>query len=422
MLADQDEPLADDPGSDLSGADEPRVMVVYRSRGIPWLLIPPLLILSAVASIVVYRRSERPSVSPIVVSSPSQPRDSKPAVETAPPTVSKPAVGEVPPPKEPIGEPATARVADIEKSNPATIPAQVPSPDLPAPVDSAIAQAPFDVQPRVATPADLLPPPTEPERRDVVGFDPGASRATLAGDAPGASPSGVPPRDKAPAQVPLMLRRPGPQPSPPADPPALLGPRLVAPADGKPASNEILAGISRDAEGLRADRRRLEDLKPELLKVDPRQVRAQRREIAELARRTEAERRVPFHQELREILAAGGARRGEAVQDLCERFGRTCQPEILLPANRDLTGPAASLSTSARIARMRRWGLPETYLLDDLVEKETNRLRTPGGPRTKDDVWIFAARRLLSMPPEPYTPREQAKPAASTGPGNEAAR
>ena len=61
MLAhDQDHPLEDAIAeADAGATPDPKLVVVYRTRGVPLLLIPPLLLIAGVSAIVVYRRSER---------------------------------------------------------------------------------------------------------------------------------------------------------------------------------------------------------------------------------------------------------------------------------------------------------------------------------------------------------------------------
>ena len=52
MLADQDHPLEDAIAEAATGATaDPKVVVVYRTRGVPLLLIPPLLLIAAVSAI-----------------------------------------------------------------------------------------------------------------------------------------------------------------------------------------------------------------------------------------------------------------------------------------------------------------------------------------------------------------------------------
>ena len=83
------------------------------------------------------------------------------------------------------------------------------------------------------------------------------------------------------------------------------------------------------------------------------------------------------------------------IKALRDRFGVDSIPEIIVPANRDLTGVAARLTMSERIRRMRQWGLPEAMILDDVFEQERQEIRSRGGPRTEDEALVFAARILL---------------------------
>ncbi len=84
------------------------------------------------------------------------------------------------------------------------------------------------------------------------------------------------------------------------------------------------------------------------------------------------------------------------------------------PANKDLTGPAARLTLEQRIDRMRRWGLPETMILDDLYELQFRNLKGRDGARNEDEALVYAARLLLAHPPA--TPRAPAPPPGLAAP------
>jgi hypothetical protein len=413
MLVEQDQALADD-----SPSDEPRVLVIYRSRGMPWLLLPPLLILSSVAAIVVYRRSERseapttPAVSSVVLA--------KTASEALPPVIAGSASA---------GSETAVKVTDAKPPDIVPVPAQNPTLPLTPPIASATPQpgagepatptVPFDPAPLVVAKAEQAPalanPQSPPER---VGFDPGA---LLAGHAPAL----LPPPDEAqtvakqpePESPPLIIvERPVTTAVPPLIPNFVAIPVDQVPQVEKPRTEDAQAEINREAELQGARRRELAALKPELLRGDPRERQAQRDEIAAVARLQEAEKRGPFHTDLRQILREQGRNGGREIQSLCERYGTDYPPEIFGPLTRDLTGPATRMTVPARVDRMRRWGLPETLILDDLYEKEERRINSPGGPRTRDEAWVFAARRLLTMPPPPGPPRPAAQPAAQPPP------
>ena len=98
---------------------------------------------------------------------------------------------------------------------------------------------------------------------------------------------------------------------------------------------------------------------------------------------------------------------GPEIRAIRDRFGVDSVPEIMQPANRDLTGPAARLTLEQRITRMRRWGLPETMILDDLYEHQHRNSRDATAPGTRT--------RRGSTPPASSspTPRPLRRPRAA---------
>jgi hypothetical protein len=418
MLVEQDRALADDSSPD-DAIGEPRVLVIYRSRGVPWLLLPPLLILSSVAAIVVYRRSERteaptpPAVASVVLA--------KTTSEVIPPVITGSSSANVE---------TAAKVTDSKPPENVPVPSQNPTLPLTPPITSttpppgsgepSAPAVPFDPAPLVVAKAEQPPaptnPPSPPER---VGFDPGALQAE---HALGLLPP--PPDDSqtvtnppVPESPPLIIvEKPVTSAVPPLIPDFVAIPAAKVAQVEKPRTEDAQADINREAELQGARRRELAALKPELVRGNPRERQAQRDEIAAVARRQEAEKRGPFHTDLRQILREQGRNGGREIQTLCERYGTEYPPEIFEPLTRDLTGPATRMTVPARVDRMRRWGLPETLVLDDLYLKEESRINSPGGPRTRDEAWVFAARRLLTMPPPPAPPRPAAQPSAQPPP------
>ena len=104
------------------------------------------------------------------------------------------------------------------------------------------------------------------------------------------------------------------------------------------------------------------------------------------------------------------------IQRLCNRYGRDTLPEILGAMNKDLVGPASRLSLPGRIKRMRSWGVPETMILDDLVEAEIANYKARGGPRSEAEAWVRAARVLLANPlAKPPAPASRTATATPSG-------
>ncbi len=477
MLADQEHPLEDaiaDPPA------EPKLVVVYRTRGIPWLLVPPLLLLAAVAAIVVYRRSERPepwpplaartthgTPTPDVAASPAPPApaDGRARVDalaelaelTGRPVATPPstaavggsrfdgtppaAVAEAPVVKVEAKPPTPAPPAEVTAPAPApapkedtlgTKPAPVePNPTVPPPpapatppatlvLRAAEAATPKPSAPDVFDPIVVAPPETprpdappplaEPARRDAVGFDPDARRAVIE-----AGPSPAPDR---PAGNPAEAPAPAVE-SPKAEPFALdprqpEAARPAAAARRAQQTREIREDMQAEAERRLAARLHLEALMPDLLNVNRDEQRRRREDFATMVRRLAAQDRPPFHAEIRQALREFGWKAGPEIEKIRERFGVDSVPEIAGPANRDLSGPAARLTTAERISRMRRWGLPETWILDDLREQQLRNVSGRDGARNEDEALIYAARVLLTYPPP--APRAPAPPASLAAP------
>jgi hypothetical protein len=144
----------------------PRVVIEYRERGVPWMLIPPLLVLSAVGAVLLYTKlaphpnsREQASVAKIVESlgpPPAEvPEASVPPVETPIVPVARPELkaDEVPPPIAPPSNP-------VEPVSPFLIPVE-PTPEPPK-----------------------VPEPAPFPRVQGLGFDPKALEADRKAEAP----------------------------------------------------------------------------------------------------------------------------------------------------------------------------------------------------------------------------------------------
>ena len=150
-------------------ATEPRVVIQYHERGgVPWMLIPPLLVVSAVSAVLLFQKFA-PSPRPIAVASAG-------LVEALRPSVETPAA----PPPTPIVIPAAS-------------PENPPVVEAPIVAESA---APVLVAP--ALPAEPIPAP-EP-KVEALGFDPKALEAERHAEAPPdpaiAAAAGAGPRDE----------------------------------------------------------------------------------------------------------------------------------------------------------------------------------------------------------------------------------
>ncbi len=137
-----EEPLGDDP------AVTHRVVIEYRERGVPWMLIPPLLMLAAVLAVfgAKFLEPERPRQATVAVV------QSRPA---APAAATEPAPTPLPVPPEPAPTPSALAPA-VEM--------------LPAPALTTAAPE--------SAPPDVAPPEARPfPRAEGIGFDPKALEA-----------------------------------------------------------------------------------------------------------------------------------------------------------------------------------------------------------------------------------------------------
>ncbi|WP_435005991.1 hypothetical protein P12x_003693 [Tundrisphaera lichenicola] len=154
-----------------------RVVIQYRSRGVPWMLIPPMIALSAVGSLMLYHKLAPPrtpqrnsalegpiAVVPLVDLSPAPSKDIEPAVEApAVAATSEPAPVE---PAAAVTEPAPAEVAPPE-----IFPEEVPPPTEPVAAPS-IDERGVGFDPQALEALDRVPDPPVDESLNPTGGPP----------------------------------------------------------------------------------------------------------------------------------------------------------------------------------------------------------------------------------------------------------
>ena len=343
-----------DPNDETVGVEPPpRVVIEYRDRGVPWMLIPPLLILSAVGAVVGYHKMARDDGPPRAVT-----------VATAPelPTVD-----------------IAAELAKIEP--PSTVPAAEAKPVEPPSVAIEAPADPVTLPPVVAAePAVPIVPPAEPappagpekpaeESRfpkvTGVGFDPKAFEAAKKEEAPPADPAITPVARQEPARV-----------APPVDP------NLPTEVD------------------------------PDLLPPDPRLARVRQQERAiEAIKQVELDR-TRFHNDLREICRIARDDYIKEVIELSNRYGMQLDPNVKKEAIKRLgeTGRYAGADRRTRIEILREIGYPETLVLEDLFDHyEKLRIGERNGPRNPSEAMYRSILSLLR-----YAPGQKTTPARPT--------
>lgn len=220
---------------------------------------------------------------------------------------------------------------------------------------------------------------------------------------------GLRPLPPAPEPGPEPASTAGPEPAVTATPPG--APETITspepPPVAEPSKEEILRDIQREADEKAAQRHNLADLKP----------RARRLLQAEAVAKIQADR-VPFRNDLRQILKQRGDDSGPEIDRLCTQYGRTMLPEVRKAYNRALAFGPTRANRQWMVETMRAVGIPEPVILDYLANKLDKSINTRGGPRDQDGVRILAAKTLLGIPvvPSRKTATSPAVPGASARP------
>lgn len=112
--------------------------------------------------------------------------------------------------------------------------------------------------------------------------------------------------------------------------------------------------------------------------------------------------RVAFLQALDETIRLNrGLRAGPAVDRLCSDYGEFAPPAV--QEVYDQLGPrlaASALSLEQRVVWLRRIGLPEPMILDNLSQQLEATIGVRRGPRNRMEAQVYAARALLRVPLE----------------------
>jgi hypothetical protein len=327
-----EEPKASEPA--------PQVVIQYHERGgVPWMLIPPLLVISAVLSVLLYHKFAPKQVQPHSIAK---------AIDAAEPIGSEP-VPPVPPasiPSDPIA------IANPEPKH------EEPLPQLPLPSNP--------VEPTVSVP---VPAPVEPAAEPVktaesapfprvqgLGFDPKALAAERKVEAPA---------DLALAPV-AREERPDDR-----DLPREIDPDLLPP-DPRQAK-------------IRQQQRRLDALK----KIDDERVlfHADLKKICTGAfRKSTAEK-------------AGTA---EKIEVLKQQYETRVDPSALKKAAQLLgkNGRFEGTDRRKRIELLRSLGFPELAILGDIFDTYgVKSINERDGPRSPDEALYYSALILIRNPP-----------------------
>ncbi|APW60364.1 hypothetical protein [Paludisphaera borealis] len=358
----------------------PVVMIQYRNRGIPpVLLFPTTLILSLgmfaayhylfvaprqrelqeqaraqAASLAVATKTEAEEIKPpepplMALSLDSQPlppgfQFPTPIVKDADATrvVAKP-VG------DPEAEPSIWDQLNAESEKPTVAKSEVPA---------AVVAPSLATEPRKETAPSLAIGATRPP--DVPKIEP--PKEVALGPAAAAPKDVVKPDDVKPAAVAAPVETPPPTPTP----------------------EEMQRSLEAEAEAKRIERDEQAKIK-DLARI---QVENEAQD------RVEGERSL-FREELKRIVAAGGSGAGQEIDELCDKFGRTYSSDLKAQVLGLLSRYHGKVSRDIEVRMLRSLGMPEPGILDYLANNVHRSINSRNGPHSPDEVRVAAAKQLL---------------------------
>ena len=196
-----------------------------------------------------------------------------------------------------------------------------------------------------------------------------------------------------PEPVEVATTRPLPLPEPePAEP-------FIRPAPPEPISKaEALAGIAREAAQLRAERHLEDGLKARAAAREQAETHRRQAEQARRALHFVEDDRHLFREDLARLLARGGDRQAQQIEDLCKRRSVSMPPELRRAFDQARVSVSAKLDRRDRVELYRRRGVPEETILFELANQELASVGLRHGPRNRDAALVRGARRLLEVP------------------------
>jgi hypothetical protein len=406
----EDRPAEPEPPEQVSGEPEatgqPVVVVQYRTRGLPWYVVVPLLVLVPLGAVAVYHNFLASS-SRLVLGdashlgrNPGKAKITTPAAGPVPPNPFETGPGALAPPfdlipgplslnSQPLPKAATPAPATVEKPG---HPRPMPDADAPKRGPESSAPQPGAAPTGTEKAVPPLPPVAvaqegqgDPPRGDPTGHQ--ASRPEARG--PVAVGFSVPTDDDNPFSVfPISRRSPDQKPSDPSfDDPAFHRAETRPAADRPmPTKDQVFDEIRAEADVKKAELKEIRGLKE----------RAREEVAAESLERLESQR-VDFRQQLEEILKSGSPTRGKEIDELCDKFGRTYDPLIRKKAGYVLSHLTGKVTLKSKVTVLRKVGVPEPGVLDFLANELHHYVNSRNGPRDKDDVRVQAAKQLLLL-------------------------
>ncbi len=413
------------PSTDAPAAP-PKVIIEYRTKGLPWPLVVPLVLFVSLVFVIINHRAVNRSAAPIAVaaSPPLQNEATQPDELAAIPqkmvpeplTLSSQSVPiqNVPPvsipPEEFVGPPLSLMpipklefvnipsVSEVLSDN-ARFASSLP---IPSTLQTALAFAP-PISPTAMTtlpPLSPIPAPTASQPPE---------------------PKLESPRSE---ESPLPSFKPVPQDSQPAPPEDSPNPATVPPLPEKlPSREEVLAGIQREA-----DQKRVEQLNMQRLKEEsPAMLR--RAYLAKLN-----EQRPQFLAELRAVLREKKGAAGQEIGQLHHRYNEAVDARSEEDLKRLMKRFSGRTSLQSKIKSYRALGIPEPVILELVCKEIHRREHSSRCTLFEPEMYVLAARELLAAELTPRTKardnrtdgqspdqNQRVSPARSSSTGNRAA-
>jgi hypothetical protein len=370
----------------------PVVVVQYRNRGLPPILLFPATLILSLGMFAAYHvlfvsprqreLQDQARAAALAASAASRPEEPKAELKAAAPDLGASALSLDGQPLFPgfstlpaiSPNPDAARVAakpvappEPAKKEPEPARENPPAKSVAAPmVDAGPALSPFDELngglvdspvARVDGPAVNEGPAPEPRKDAAVKDEPPREIAM--------SPPPAVPKDVAEpvADKPAVDERPTPTPE------------------------EMQRALEAEVEARRAAREEQDRMKEE--------ARAQVENEAQ--DRVESERSM-FREELKRIVASGGATAGQEIDELCDKFGRTYSGDLKAQVLGFRSRFHGKVSRDVEVRMLRSLGVPEAGILDYLANMLHKTIGMRNGPRDSDGVRVRAAQLLLRMP------------------------
>jgi hypothetical protein len=422
------------------------VVIQYRSRGVPWYLVLPLLVLIPIGAVAVYHRvSRRTGYTP-------------------PPSLEDRSIRKAVDGQAVAGEsPEVSAIGAVQDSRPTS---------------NAGSAAPLSLNSQPIAPgsvAALLPQPAVKNDQAKTGAQPARSGSTETERSKISSesdPTKAGPATTAATTLPAPAtteKLPGsqPPPNPAAEPPrparGAVSIGFSVPADNNSPFAEL--AISRGQPGSTMDHNHdrpgsgeiqesamdqpsdrpqptqeqlLQDIQAEAAEKaaelrERRDIKDRAREVidSETLARVEDER-AAFRRDLRDAIKLSRREAAVQIDILCNRYGRNYGDDLRSKA-RFLLSRSGKMSREAKVRMLRLYGVPEPGILDFLANEIHHMINSRSGPRDSNEVRVDAAKQLLHIElvkdaagANKGVSAPRVGPAASTAPnsepGNEQAR